>query len=413
MSFDRFLILDNNAGNVLFFEMLLKELGVESVQTCPTGDDALIQADKNHIQFFISAWELNGMSGTVFIQKIRAKRKRLFAPCLIYSKRMSIDDVNLTHELGFPDLIAMPFERDKIKLHIQSILENEAKLDPTEKLLRKIEMYGPDQPMEAFKLFKESMFKEGPLQTRAYLSAALVHMNLGKFDKAEKCISDALKNEPKSSRGLQLHAKLLSRLGKHDEAISCLEQLHLQSPRNLGTKINLGSAYLQGDRLEDAKRIFGEVLKVDKDNQDCKDQLGCIAFKEGDITLAEQLIAETENGNELARMFNNLAISLVSKGEFERGIVTYLNAMRLLADKARLYLLHFNLGLAYKKKGDLELSFKAFADSYISEPSYEKAYSAIARMAQELKAQGKRPDSKLVAEIKSLRQMNTNTSQAS
>ena len=369
MSLERFLVLDNNSGNVLFFEMLLKELGVECVLSSPTGDDALIQADKNHIQFFISAWELNGMSGTVFIQKVRAKRKRLFAPCLIYSKRMSPEDVSLAHELGFHDIIAMPFEREKIKQQIKEILEKELNLDPQEKLLRKIEMYGPEQPMEAFKLFKESLFKQGPLQTRAFLSTALVYINLGKFDKAEKCISDALTNDPTSMRGLQLHAKLLSRLGKHEEAIAVLEKLNIQSPKNIGAKINLGSAYLQGDRLEDAKRVFGEVLRVDKDNQDCKDQLAGIAFKEGDFTLAEQLIAETENGNELARMFNNLAISLVAKGEFERGIVTYLNAMRLLADKARLYLLQYNLGLAYKKKGDLELCFKAFADSYISEPT--------------------------------------------
>lgn len=62
MSLDRILVLDSNSANSLFFEMVLKDLGVKGVLTSTTGDDALIKADQNHVQFFISAWELNGMS---------------------------------------------------------------------------------------------------------------------------------------------------------------------------------------------------------------------------------------------------------------------------------------------------------------------------------------------------------------
>lgn len=405
MGIERFLLLDDNSGNLLFFEMLLKEvLGGAKVMSSPTGDDALVQADENHAQFFICAWELNGMPGTVFIQKIRQKRKRMFAPCLIYSKRMSEEDVRLTQELGFEDLIPMPFDRQAVKDQIQKIIDAENKLDPRESHLRKIEMYAADQPMEAFKLFNDAMFKPGALQTRALLSAASVLMNLAKYDKAEKCINDALRNVPDSVKALQLQAKLLSRQGKHAEAIAILEKLVAASPKNLGTKVSLGTAYLEDQRLDDAKRIFDEVIHVDGSNQDCKDQLATIAVQEGNFTLAEQLIAETENGNELARAFNNLAISQVAKGEFDKGVATYSNAMRMLADKARLHLLHYNLGLAYRKKGSLDLSFQEFGKSYLADPSYEKAYAAVAKSAQEMKAAGQKPDAKLVAEIKAARQ---------
>lgn len=404
MAIERFLLLDDNSGNQLFFEMLLKEIGANKIISSPTGDDALLQADEQHAQFFICAWELNGMPGTVFIQKIRQKRKRMFAPCLIYSKRMSDEDVRLTRELGFADILSMPFDRQAVKETVERIVKAENNLDPRESHLRKIEMYAPEQPMEAFKLFNDSMFKPGALQTRAYLSAALVFMNLAKYDKAEKCINDALKNVPDSVKGLQLQAKLLSRQGKHAEAILILEKMVSNSPKNLGTKVSLGTAYMEGQRLDDAKRIFDEVIGIDGGNQDCKDQLATIAVQEGNFGLAEQLIAETENGNELARAFNNLAISQVAKGDFDKGVTTYSNAMRMLADKARLHLLHYNLGLAYRKKGSLEESFQEFSKSYLAEPTYEKAYAAIARTAQELKAAGKKPDAKLVTQIKALRQ---------
>jgi len=127
------------------------------------------------------------------------------------------------------------------------------------------------------------------------------------------------------------------------------------------------------------------------------------ALKEATFSCGVQLIAETENGNELARVFNNLAISQVAKGDFDKGIVTYNNAMRMLADKARLYLLQYNLGLAYRKKGALDKSLKELAASYTSEPSFEKAYVAIARVVQELKAKGVKPEPKLIRDVKQAR----------
>ncbi len=405
MAIERFLIVDDNTGNALFFEMILKELGYSKIFTSPTGDDAFIQADKNHIQFFIVAWELRGLPGTIYVQKVRSKRKRRFAPCIIYSKRMANDDVALTKELGFKDILGMPFDRNAAKDLIKNIIDYESNIHPRENQLRKIEMYHLEgHPMEAFKLFSDDLFSPGPFQTRALLSGAEVMMSLSKYDKAEKCIADALRNLPDNNRALQLKAKLFSRKGMHAEAVGILEKLVSVSPRNLSNKITLGSAYIDADRHEDARRVFADVMKDDPNSQDAKDQMATLEFKEGNFTLAEQLIAETENGNELARAFNNLAISQVSKGLFDEGIATYSNSMRMLADKARLYLLYYNLGLAYRKKGELEKSFDALGKSYIADPSYEKAYVAIARVAQELKAKGIKPKPELVKEIKGARQ---------
>ena len=404
MKIERFLLLDDNTTNTLFFEMLLKELGYTEVFTSPTGDDALIVAEKNHIQFVICAWELQGMPGTVFIQKLRAKKRRRYLPCVIYSKRMESDDVGLTQDLGFKHILAMPFDRNQAKAMIQEIVDHENNLSPKENQLRKIEMYVANgQPMEAYKLFTDQMFEKGPYLVRALVVAAEVFIGISKYDKAQKCLDDALRSSPENSKALQIQARLYSRQGKHEEAIKLLEGLVDRSPKNLTNRIKLGSAYVDADRLEDAKRMFNGVLDRDPGSQDCKDGLAMVAFKEGDLGLAEQLIAETENGNELARVFNNMAISQVAKGEFDYGIVTYQNAMKLLADKARLHLLHYNLGLALRKKGDLTESLVALARSYTADPSFEKAYVAIARIVDEMKKNGLSPDKTVVSRVKKAR----------
>ncbi|RYZ76061.1 MAG: tetratricopeptide repeat protein, partial [Proteobacteria bacterium] len=243
---------------------------------------------------------------------------------------MSPEDVTFTKELGFHDIIAMPFDKEAAKAQIQKIIDHELSLTTTEKTLRKIEIYAPEQPGEALKLITENLFVEGPFKGRALLASALVHMNLGKLDKATFLVKESLKIDPASIPAIQLSAKLLCREGKYDEAITHLESLHKKSPKNLTTKVGLGAAYVGANREEDANRILREVTDIDSSNQDAKDQLSIVAFKKGDFKLAEQLIAETENGGDLARLFNNIAVSEVNKGFFDKGLETYRQAIRLL-----------------------------------------------------------------------------------
>jgi tetratricopeptide (TPR) repeat protein len=405
MVIERFLILDDNATNTLFFEVLLKDLGYTAVFTSPTGDDALEIANKHHIQFVICAWELNGMPGTLFIQKLQAKKKHRFIPCIIYSKRMDNDDVTLTQDLGFKNILAMPFERDSAKEMIQHLIHHENNLNPLENRLRKMEMcLANGQPTEAFKLMSDDLFQNGPFMLRALMTTAEIFLALSKNDRAEKCIADALRQSPNNNKALQLQAKLHSKRGNHEEAIRILETLAANSPKNLTNKIKLGTAYIEAERVDDAKLTFEQVLDIDPDNQDCKDQMAVVAFQEGELQLAEQLIAETESGNELARIFNNMAISQVAKGNHDIGIVSYRNAMRLLADKARLHLLQYNLGLALRKKESYSESLQSLAESYCAEPRFEKAYVAVARIVKEMKEKGFTPDKSVIDQVKKARQ---------
>jgi len=404
MNFERFLILDDNAKNVLFFEMVLKDLGYHNTINSPTGDDALYQADVNPVQFFIVAWELKGMPGTIFIQKMRSRKKRKFVPCIIFSKRMTEEDIALTKELGFDDILGMPFDRSRARDMIGAKIEYEKNLDPKEHLLRKIETLMLDGSYrEAFRLVDPPLLKSSAFQSRAQLDYAEINMELGDETKAEKLIEEVLAREPAHNRAIQIKAKLLSRRGKHDEAIEMLRKLTVSSPRNLSHKVSLGKAFIQADRHDEAREVLSEVQTMDATNQDCLDQLGTMAFKEGDFSLAQQLISQTENGNELARTFNNLGISHVSHNEFEEAIHTYHQAMHLLGDKAKLYLLQYNLGLALRKKGNLVESFEALATAYLSEPAFEKAYIALAKTYQEMKKSGVKPSADLVHKVKELR----------
>lgn len=414
MGLNRFLVVDGDQGNALFFEMLFKDLGFEP-SFATTGHDALEVVKVQHTQMIIVAWELSGMPGTVFIQKARHARNRRYMPCLIYSKRMSESDIKLTKDLGFPDILQMPLKKDEVRTRIQEIIDREDNLDPVESTLRKMDSYIlGGKPQEALKLLRDHLFKPGPFLCQVHIMACVIWMAMGKHDKSRENIDQALSIEPDNCKALQTKAKLLSKLGDHEGAINILSELHKSSPANIGTQVKLGSAYIEADRHDEAREVLRGVLDTDPDNQDAKDQSAIIAFKEDDMSLAAQLVAETEAGDEMATIFNSMAIAHISKEEYEAGIVTYKKALKLLSDKARTHLLNYNLGLAYKKMGDLENAFEFFSHAYLTDPSYEKAYSSLAHAAKTLKDKNLKPNKELVAKVKEARnQHKTSNNQAS
>ena len=403
MGIDRCLIVDDNSANSLFFEVLFKELGY-TAYTATTGDEGLKIAVQNHAQFVVTAWELSGMPGTIFIQKVRSARNRRFLPCLIYSRRMSEEDVKLTKDLGFKDILPMPFDKDGASEVIRDVIRRENNISKTEVTLRKMESYVLDgKPQEALKLLSDQILQKGEFQCRAYTVTADIWNRLGKTDKALQSAQQALEIDADYTKAKQVLARIYSRQGKHDEAIDLLKDLNKSSPLNMSTKVNLGTAYVEADRHDEAKQVFDDIMQTDDSCQEAKDGMAVMAFKEGDTDLAAQLIAETEAGDELARIFNNMGISQISSGHFDEGISTYKKAMSLLADKARLHLLSYNLGLAFKKNKNFAEAFVEFGKSYVQAPNYEKAYASLADMANQLKSSGSKPDKDTVKQVKAAR----------
>ncbi|MEZ4742759.1 MAG: tetratricopeptide repeat protein [Bdellovibrionota bacterium] len=406
----RFLIVDDSEANILFFQVALQQLGKTDVFTATDGNEALTIFDRERIQFLITAWELREISGTVLVQKLRSDRRKMYTPCLIYSKRMSEDDIKLTKELGLDNVLGMPFDKASATEMISKMIEAEENLSSLEIKVRKIEGFiSENMPAEALKLVDPSVTKKSPLRPRVKTALGEIWIMVGQHKKAEVILNEALKDHPDYLPAKYMLARLFSLIDRHQDAISLLEEASNQSPHNIKTLLSLGSAYVDANDHNKAREIFQKVEDIDDNNQNLKDEQGKLAFKEGDIPLAAQLLAETQNGDFLARQFNNMAIAQTVAGNYPKAIETYSNALRILSDKAKVHLLTFNMGLAYRKSGDLENGFLNLCKSYLLEPSFEKAYNSLAKVAKEIKEKGGKPDHQLVQKVKATRKKYTDS----
>ncbi|MDD9952279.1 MAG: tetratricopeptide repeat protein [Zetaproteobacteria bacterium] len=400
----KILIVDEVESNLLFWEMLIQDLGKAiQVNTATTGAhaDSLAKAENPHL--IICAWEMETTPGTIIIQKLRLKKPHL--PCLIFSKRMSEEDIRLTQELGFDDILGMPFDKEKAFNQLQELIRREESITAEEKKIRKIEQLVTEGKFnEALKWFDGPLTKKNsPVRFRAQVHLAEIWLGIKNLEKAEHTIAILIEEKPDDTNILRLKARLCSMKGAHEEAIALLEKMVENSPQNLTSLVSLGSAYVEADEHDKAKDVFKRVEELDEDNEQAKEEQGKLAFKEGNLSLAAEFLAQTQNGDVLASHFNNIAIAKAATASFDEAIQTYENAISLLADKAKTHLLVYNLGLAWKRKGDLPKSFELLCESYISEPKFEKAYAALARVARDIKSEGNTPDTSLVEKVKSAR----------
>jgi serine/threonine protein kinase/tetratricopeptide (TPR) repeat protein len=97
-----------------------------------------------------------------------------------------------------------------------------------------------------------------PLSSFVHGIAAVGSYSLGRFEAAERDSQKALELQPDYLLGLWLHGLALCGLERHDEAVEALERAVTLSraPIYLGS---LGLVYARAGRLDDAKRLLGEL----------------------------------------------------------------------------------------------------------------------------------------------------------
>jgi tetratricopeptide (TPR) repeat protein len=401
----RFLVVDEDPENTTFFKVLLMEHQIPNVTTTNSPKEALDLLEAKRIQFVIVAREMNEMAGAVFIQKVHGMRQFKFLPCLIFSKQMSEHDIRLAKELGV-NVFAKPFNKQEIWDLISAMRKKEEEIDPTELKLRDVEtLIAEKQYKVAMHTLKDNL-GTGPSAARAHTLLGEVHYKLDELDKSEKSLDQALADKQNYTPAMQMIAKVYSKTERHEKAITMLVQMVDASPKNITTLLGLSSAYNEANQLDNAKATIKKVKELDPTNKAADEELGKIAFKEGNMGLAEQLLAETENAEELGRFFNNLAIGLVSQGKYDEGIRTYEASMNILRgkDSSKMHLLEYNLGLAYRKKGHLDKALEMLAKCYFQNPSFRKPYESIVRIIREMEKKKMPYDKSIVDRIQKLKQ---------
>ena len=116
-----------------------------------------------------------------------------------------------------------------------------------------------EQARDAF----ERAHRATPDQARLDVQLARIHLRRDESEKAIALLEDALKDEPENMGTVpyRVLAEALEQLGRRDELLGQLENLHARHPRRAPLRYYLAEQYLAADRLDRAGAIYEGLIE--------------------------------------------------------------------------------------------------------------------------------------------------------
>ncbi len=109
---------------------------------------------------------------------------------------MSGEDIKLTQELGFDDILPMPFNKDNITEKLKRVIERETNLDPIEATIRKMETYiGDAKYGEAIRCIDKDLLSPSPFFARIHTTLGKALLGKIKIKESKESLERALKQD--------------------------------------------------------------------------------------------------------------------------------------------------------------------------------------------------------------------------
>lgn len=377
------LVVDDKQGGRDFFKDVISELGKKPVvsQSAQMALDEVPQ-----VQMIITAWEMRGMSGAAFIQRVLKTEQRKI-PFLIYSQKLSEPEIALIKDTGIKNLVKMPLNKGEVLEIIEGIFEHDAVINPVEEQIQKAKTMAHKkdfkQAIEALTPYKEDRLLGAEVKT------LMAEIRCARKQKgpAQVLLEEVLTYDPNYAPAIRLRARLYSDNGQSAEAIKLLEKLHEKSPLNIDNIVALGDTYLDAGQCDKARETYKEAVNLDSSNVQLSLNVAKATAQGGDVNGAVSFLADLGLSENYARDLNNVAISLSNSGQVARAITMYQTALAMIKKPAQRAKIITNIGIAQSRLGQHTEAFTTLGQLYIENPSLEKAYNLLCRSYQALKAQ--------------------------
>lgn len=158
---------------------------------------------------------------------------------------------------------------------------------------------------------------------------------------------------------------------------------HLKKSQNdvpIGQKLSMAVMYHRDGRLDDAWKIYQQILRVQPQQPDALRLSGVIEYQKGHHKSAAALLGRAlEQQPENPETLNNLGLVQQALGDYEVATASYGKALLLRPDYADAY---NNLGLLCQEKGQREAALDNFRMALEINPDFAQAHCNLGRIHQ-------------------------------
>ena len=209
----------------------------------------------------------------------------------------------------------------------------------------------------------------------AYSNLGVALAEAGYLDDALVCFQEALKIKPNDPEANFNIAETLAKQGKPDEAALWYDKVLKLNPGDAHTYVSLAAAKIQQDKFDEAISLCREGLNYNPKNPQLHSNLGLAFLKMGKI---DEALTELETAVKLggdAMAYNNLALAVSAKGDYDAALEYYRRAISLEPKNAESY---YNLANLYMILNKPEKAVEEYKKAIQINPRYSKAYGNLA-----------------------------------
>ena len=219
-----------------------------------------------------------------------------------------------------------------------------------------------------------------PRDDDARFSLAKVLTNLGKFNQAIPYLRGYIQHRPQDAQGYRLLGSAYADSGQLAQASEVLERAEKLDPRNYDVRYDLGMVLAKLGRTDRAIEQFEAAKRIDPDRAEAHYQLAMVLRKQGETARAKeemdafQKLKAGEDEEVNAGTLNNEGNRLMAEGKAQKAAKAYTEAVRLDPTNAQW---HYNLSVALLRLGDQAGAQAALKRAIELEPNLAPAHNQL------------------------------------
>jgi tetratricopeptide (TPR) repeat protein len=340
--------------------------------------------------FFLHDWDSLERSQAIDLQH-RFNKMEHYASLIrvVYAHELDAPLLALAHDASIRRVMSSTTAKLSLGQELRMLMTSENSQSDLQKKVKLLKQSGVGYEQTYVDKLIDDAYANFAHDPSVKIEYAGLCLRRSETEKAELLAMDLLQTDRLNVRALSLLSRIRMRQGRGDEAAQILEQANILSPRNSDRLFQLGETMKTLGRKKEAKHYFQQALEIDDENTDAQKGLGILKLEEGDANGALELLKKSMSEEEAAGHFNNIAVQAVRQGRYDESLKFYQVALQALQTNKFKPQVHFNIGLAHRRLGNLEAARDSLNEALSFDAGYVKAIDQLEEVERLLQRQAR------------------------
>ena len=268
-----------------------------------------VKAVKKHKKLVVVLdWDVGTNSTTAVLELIAKEMKVVSHPTFLLASKSDENILKLGAEYKVAKFAIGEVNVDTINEQVTDLVKGMTNLDAYKKTMLKVsELSASENVFGAISHLEAA--HDGAESNEVYgVELAELYFQNNRESDAEKLLKDMINDYPDNARARHIYARCKLKNKDYEGALASLKGAQLISPANIQRLLEMGSAFLEIDRPDQASRVFDEVLALAPELKQARKGQAQSQLLAGEINEGLNLIRSSLNPREIAAVFNTAAV---------------------------------------------------------------------------------------------------------